>query len=141
MNEIVNSEQSLKDIIELITQTFNEFKYIDVEIKVKGKARSGKQNKSLHAYLRNLSYSLNEAGYDMSRTLAHKAEIPWDKDGRNAKEFLWRPVQKVVTGKESSTEPTRQQYIKIYEVLNRHFSKMGIHVPWPCEDDNAKQSQ
>ena len=139
MSELVNSNESLKAVIDLITQTFNEFKYIEVEIKVKGKARSGKQNNALHQYLRHLSYALNSAGYDMRKTLAHKPEIPWDKDGRNAKELIWRPVQEAVTGQESTTRPTRAQYIEIYEILNRHFSGMGIHVPWPSEDDNATQ--
>jgi len=33
--------------------------------------------------------------------------------------------------KESTTELTRQECSEVYEVLNKHLSEKGIHVPWP----------
>ena len=129
---IVNSSQSLKDVISLIEQSQKEFGYIEVEITVKGKARTGQQNKALHLWLRQLSEKLNDVGWDMKKTLAHHIEIPWDKEGRNAKERLFKPVLESITGKDSTTKANRKQYNEAYEVLARFFGERGVQVPpWP----------
>lgn len=133
MPEIVNSDQSLETVISLLRQTYNEFKYLDIEIKVKGKARTNKQNAALHKWLSQLSVFLNDAGYDMKKTLSHHIEIPWDAQGRNAKEFLFKPVLEALTGKESTAKADRVQYNEVQEVLARHFAEReGITIPpWP----------
>jgi hypothetical protein len=130
--EIVNSDKSLKDVISLIEQTQKEFGYIEVEITVKGKARTNPQNAALHLWLKQLSYHLNESGWDMKKTLAHHAEIPWDKKGRNAKEKLFKPILEDMTGKDSTAKADRVQYNEVYEVLARYFANQGLIVPpWP----------
>lgn len=135
MSETVNSDKSLEAVIELIRQSYQEFKYIDIEIKVKGKARTNQQNAALHKWLADLSLYLNESGFDMKKTLEHHMDIPWDKDGRNAKERLFRPVYEVLTGKESTAEANRVQYSEVYDVLNRHFSNKGLSIPpWPSKE-------
>ena len=133
MTETVNSKESLEVVIDLIRQTFDEYKYIDIEIKIKGKARTNKQNAALHKWLSMLSVFLNEAGYDMKKTLSHHVEIPWDKQGRNAKELLFKPVLEAMTGKESTAKADRVQYNEVQEVLARHFAQReGLVIPpWP----------
>ena len=133
MTKTVNSQQSLDDVLSLVTQMYEEFKYIDVEIKVKGKARTNKQNAALHKWLAQLSIFLNDAGYDMKKTLSHHMEIPWDSQGRNAKELLFKPVLEALTGKESTAKADRVQYNEVQEVLARHFAqKEGLIIPpWP----------
>ncbi len=92
--------------------------------------RTDAQNRALHKWLELVSEALNDAGLDVRHTLREEIEIPWNKD--LAKEHLWRPVQKAVLGKESTTEPERSEYTQVYDVLNRHLGeKLGIHVPWP----------
>ena len=92
--------------------------------------RTRQQNESLHLYLRHLAEALNDAGLDMKKTLKEEIDIPWNED--RAKEFLWRPLQKAMTGKDSSTEPSTADYVEIYSVLNRHLAtKLGVSVPWP----------
>ena len=40
-----------------------------------------------------------------------------------------------MTGKDSTAEAEKVDYVKVYETLNRHFGdKMGIHVPWPVNE-------
>jgi hypothetical protein len=69
----------------------------------------------------------------MEKVLAHKASIDWTMHG--VKEHLWRPVQESMTGKDSTTQAEKVEYVKVYEVLNRHFGeKHGIHVPWPVNE-------
>ena len=55
---------------------------------------------------------------------------------QSVKDFLWRPIQKLLTEKESTTKPTTKDYIYIYEVLSRHLvDKFGVNVSWPNKDN------
>ena len=83
-----------------------------------------------------LAEELNQAGLDMRKTLRRDIEIPWN--AATVKEFLWRPVQKTVTGKDSSTRITKTETNAVWEILNRHLGdKFGIHVPFPSKDDTT----
>ena len=51
------------------------------------------------------------------------------------KSYMWKPLQKAITGHGSTVKPEKHQYGEIYEVLNRHVSgKLGVFVPWPSND-------
>lgn len=129
----VNSDKSLDEAIELLRQSYAEYKYLDLEIKVKGKARSGQQNRALHKYFSMLADKLNEAGLDMRKTLREDVEMPWSAD--LIKDFMWRPLQKAMFDVDSTAKMKRADYTKVYEVLNRHTaSKLGVSVAWPSED-------
>ena len=81
MTETVNSDQGLEDVISLIRQSYAEFKYIDVDIKIKGKARSYKQNAALHKYCDEMAFKLNVAGVEYVSWGQYKQskgiETPW----------------------------------------------------------------
>lgn len=97
------------------------------------KQRSSQQNRALHKYCALLAEALNDAGFDMKKTLKVDAEIPWSGD--RVKDFLWRPVQDAQLGKESTTELTRAEVSKVYDTLNRHLGlKLNIHVPFPVRE-------
>ena len=98
------------------------------------KQRTGLQNRSLHKFCQMLADVLNDAGYDMKRTLKHDVEIPWTME--NVKNHLWRPIQIALTEKESTTELDTVEPTAIHEVLCRHLgTKLGVTVPpWPCEE-------
>lgn len=110
------------------------------ELNVSGnKTRTGKQNASLHKFLQDLADSLNAAGLDMRTVLKPEIEIPWTQS--SAKEHLWRPIQKVMTGKDSTTKPTTKDYLAIQETLIRHLaSKFGVSVEWPCIETQMRES-
>lgn len=92
--------------------------------------RTLQQNKALHLFFTHLSEELNGAGYDMKKTLKEEIEIPWNET--LVKEFLWKPIQKAVTRKESTRELEKEELDRVYEVLNRHLGeKLRIHVPFP----------
>ena len=94
--------------------------------------RTTQQNNALHLYLERLADALNAAGYDMKKTLKHDVDIPWNKE--MAKDFLWRPVQEALTGKESTADMDTHDPMQIYEVLSRHIGqKIGVFVEWPTE--------
>lgn len=94
------------------------------------KQRTLTQNNSLHKYLELLADALNDAGLDMKRVLKQEVDIPWTKE--SAKEFLWRPVQKVMINELSTADAETSEYSVIYNALSRHISeKFGIYIPWP----------
>ena len=92
--------------------------------------RTIQQNKSLHKYYGLLAEELNGAGYDMRKTLEHKASIPWNP--ATVKEFMWKPIQKVVLETETTTKLTTSTITEIYDILNRYTSeKLGVSISWP----------
>lgn len=129
MKYTVNSNQSKADFMSAMEKLYDEHKFLRIEVKT-GKQRTNRQNAALHLYLTQLAKALNDAGLDMKRTLKQEVDIPWNME--LAKQYLWRPIQKLETGKESTTQPEAKDYPLIYETLNRHLSdKFGISIPWP----------
>lgn len=128
---IINSSQSKELFMQQIEKLYDEHKYLRVSVKT-GKQRTDTQNNALHLYLSLLSTELNDAGLDMKQVLKPEVDIPWTTD--NAKDYLWRPIQKALTRKESTTKPSTKEYPYIYDVLSRHMiDKFGVYVPWPCK--------
>ena len=95
--------------------------------------RTPLQNKALHKYFSLLAEALNDAGYDMRKTLKADIEIPWTEE--NIKNHLWRPIQISMTGKQSTIALDTAEPGQIYEVLNKHLGeKLGVNVPFPCDE-------
>ena len=91
------------------------------------------QNKSLYLYFRLLAKALNEAGWDMKKTLKEEVEIPWTEE--MVKTHLWVPIQEIMLEKHSTTEMTTKEPSEVYAVLDRHLSsKTGVHVEWPKDE-------
>lgn len=129
---VINSKQALEDYKRFLDAQFEQHKYLRVMAKT-GKQRSSSQNASLHLYCGMLAEALNDAGLDFRTFHKEGYDVPWTMD--LVKDHVWRPIQKVMTGKESTTKPERSEYIQIFEVLNRKLSELGIYVPWPCKDE------
>ena len=95
------------------------------------------QNKALHKYLSLLATALNEAGWDMKRTLKPGIEIPWTEE--MVKTHLWKSVQEVMLAKESTTELTTKEVNDVYEVVDRHLSQTtGVHVEFPKDEEKPR---
>jgi hypothetical protein len=100
-----------------------------------GKQRTARQNNALHIWLGMVAKGLNDQGRDMRKTLKPDIEIPWTK--YTAKDHLWRPVQIAVCGQESTVDAEKIDYVKVFEVLNRHFGeKFQLHIPWPVKNES-----
>lgn len=128
---IVNSEVSRAEFLALASKLYDEHKHVTFSYSL-GRQRTLTQNRALHKYCDMLADALNDAGYDMKKVIKQEVDIPWSQ--QSAKEFLWRPIQKAVTGIDSTTKPETSQYSAIYEVLDRHMAqKFGVSVPWPTK--------
>lgn len=102
-----------------------------IEIKRVDNPMTDKQRRSFHKYLAMLAVALNDSGWDMRKVLAAKSvDVPWTTV--SAKEVLWKPVLKAMTGKTSTTKQDTKDVSKVYEILNRHTSEnLGVSVPFP----------
>jgi hypothetical protein len=130
--QVINSQQSLDSYIVHIKSQYEKHKYLRVSIKT-GKQRTLTQNAALHKYCQLLADTLNDAGLDMKSVLKPEVDIPWTGD--SVKQNLWKPIQKLVIGKDSTTEPLKNEYSIVYDVLSRHLSeKLGVYVPFPSRD-------
>lgn len=95
-----------------------------------GDQRTTRQNNAMWLWLDQLSEALNDAGYDMKRTLKPHIEIPWNKE--RAKEHLWDPIQEIMTKKDSSKRISKQEVNEIQEVVARYLAQnTGVSVPFP----------
>jgi len=99
------------------------------------------QNKAIHKLFEMMAEALNDAGWDMRKTLKPEVDIPWSKD--TIKEYMWKPVMKAQLNKESTTEMTKKDINKVFETLHRHFGeKFGLHITFPSiEQIIEEQSQ
>jgi len=65
----------------------------------------------------------------------HKVEITPTMS--NVKEIIWKEIQKVVLGKASTTELSKQEDIDaVYDVMNKWLGQeFGLHIPFPCDEE------
>jgi len=106
----------------------------------KEEKRTLRQNRALHLYFNLIAERLNDAGLDMKAVLKPEIDIPWT--GGTVKDFLWRPIQRLQLGKKSTTELTTKDIDKIFDTVNRHLAKHGIHEAFPSiEEIMRKQLQ
>lgn len=92
------------------------------------------QQKALHLFFTLLAQELNEAGLSVHLVLKEKMALNWSPE--MVKELLWRPAQRAITKKNSTTDLKKQEEIDlIYEHLSRHLGeKFGIHIPFPTHE-------
>jgi hypothetical protein len=115
-----------------------EGKEVMVKIEKKTHVRTDTQNRSLHLWLDMVSKELNGAGYNVQLVLKEVIDLEWT--GELAKELLWRPIQKALIKKKSTTELDKVQEIDIvYDHINRYLAeRFHIHVPFPNDPDKKK---
>ncbi len=99
--------------------------------------RSLKQNASLHKWCRMLAEELTEIGYDMRQI---KVEIKPTEE--NVKEYFFKEIMRhLYPDIESTTELSTGQMIEVADVLNQALGqRLGIHVPWPCEETQYQKA-
>lgn len=111
----------------------NEGKTLWVDLGRETGVRTLNQNSALHLGLQMIADALNHSGNDMRKVLKPEVEIPFTVE--SVKEFLWRPIQKVLTGKKSTTELTKIEPSEIWDVLMRHLGEKHEieYLPFPSK--------
>lgn len=97
--------------------------------------RTDKQNAAIHLWFTLLADELNERGYTVQMVLKQNIDLDWN--GSLVKELLWRPAQKKILNKESTTDLNKLEEIDlIFDHLNRHIGeKFQIHIPFPQDEE------
>jgi len=129
--QIINSRQSLDAYKAYLDTQFDKHKYLRVTSKT-GKQRTLTQNSSLHLFCSMLAAALNDAGFDFRVFIKEGHPVPFNE--KLVKDHIWRPIQKAITGKDSTTKPETHEYADIYDALNVKLAEHGIYVPWPCKE-------
>lgn len=98
--------------------------------------RTTAQNSALHLFFTMIAKELNKQGLSIPKVL--KADVKFSPDA--VKDFMWRPIQKAITSKESTTKLEKQEIDQVYEVLNKLLGeKFGIFVPFPSIEVKEKK--
>ena len=134
----VNSDASCEEMVERVRCLYRDNRYVEFSWST-GRQRTLKQNAALNLWLGWLAQRLNDAGLDMRRVLKPSVSIPWTASA--AKEYLWRPVQMALTGKQSTAEAERADYSAVQDVLARHLGeKFGVEAPpWPKKPEQHRK--
>lgn len=96
-----------------------------------------RQRRALELWLRQVSDVLNDAGYSVNLVLKEKMDVDWNHD--LAKALLWKPAQKAILSKASTTQLAKTGDIDaVYDHLCRHLGeRFGVEVPpWPHFEEN-----
>lgn len=100
-----------------------------------------RQRRSFELFCRQLADCLNDAGLDVQVVLKERVSVSWDH--ASVREFLWKPLQKAVLGKQSTKLLDKTGDIdQVYDTLNRFLgTKWGLEVPpWPhFEEDEFEK--
>lgn len=110
----------------------NDGKNLVIEIELEKGVRTPLQNRAMHKGFGLVAETLNNAGLDMKKVLKPEVDIPWTTE--SVKKFLFKPIQKIMTGKQSTTELNKVSEIdETWEVMMRHLmEKHHIdYIPFP----------
>lgn len=129
----INSQTTCDFTKKRIEELFHEHKWFEITYNF-DKQRSGLQNSALHVYCDLLAKALNAAGYSFIIEINGKrSEVDWSM--HSVKEYMWRPIQKVIANKKSSAKCSTKDYPEIYENLNRlTANRFGVSVEWPSKE-------
>ena len=124
-------EQMTKDLGDLI----DKYGLVTIDYKV-GRTRSSFQQAALEVWCRNTADLFNEQEIDRAiKSQIFKAgevNVPWSQAA--VKNEIWRPVQKAMTGHDSTAKPTPKEYVEIFDYIVRLFGRKGMQLPdWPVK--------
>ena len=93
-------------------------------------SRTSAQNRAAHKYFGLVAEALNDSGMSIQKVLKPGIDVPWT--ATTVKELLFRTVMKAMFLKDSTTELTTAEVNKVYEVMDRHLSELGLDsIPFP----------
>ena len=118
-------------------------KYItELEKEQKGKpVRTGSQNNSIHLYLDKISEQLQDEGHTMQDVVMAIKRAEIIPTTLALKEVVWKPIQKIMFGIDSTTQLKKQGQIdKVHMVVDKFFAdNFGATYPFP--NDEQRQAE
>ena len=113
--------------------------FVELVYQAMHKQRTSAQNRALHKDFDLIAEKMNDAGYDVRKTI--KVSIPFTT--QIVKDYIWRPFQKKMFSKESTTELERNsgEIQQIHEVVMRELGeRLGIEYhDFPYSPEKRKE--
>jgi len=101
-----------------------------IELKEVRKTRTNQQNRAMHKFFTIIADELNNIGATFSYEFGSEImELPYTSE--LIKETLWKPIQKALFNKDSTTEITTEEINQIIDVITLKFGEMGIPITFP----------
>ena len=97
----------------------------------KSKIRTIPQNSSIHLFCDRIANAFNEAGYDQKQVLDAFDGVELENTLVSIKNDVWRRIQLILTGKESTTELETSEVDLVQRNVNTLTSRLGVSIPWP----------
>jgi len=135
---VKNGEINIKGLRDL--QKRYEGKSVVLTVETMPQRRTDAQNRALHLWYTQLAEKLNESGFDMKKFI--RVDIPWS--GESVKQYLWKPLQRVVLGNTSTRNLKREDIDKVFDPLNKVIAERtddNIHVPFPSKEELLRQME
>lgn len=131
------TEIECKTIPEGIEQVKESYKMFNADVSLVKSLRSLAQNRSLHKWCTLMAQELEEKHIDKREFFKESFFLSWTMDG--VKEDVWKPIQKSLTKKDSTTKLARLEEINlIWENINRIIIekyKGNVQIPpFPSEE-------
>lgn len=123
-----------RELSNFLSQNDNKTFFVTIQ-REKG-VRSDNQNRALHKWYELVAKELNDSGSNVQMVVKNSVDLEWNT--LLVKELLWRPAQKAILDKKSTTELGKVSDIdEVWEPLNRYLGeKYFIHVPFPNDPTN-----
>ena len=102
-----------------------------VDLIQKKNTRTTKQNSALHVFFTIISSQLNELGIEYRYFGLKGKEVGVMHTPHLVKEFVWKPIQRILFDIESTTKINTEQINKITDVLIKYFGEMGVLIQFP----------
>ena|SRR3990167_1766404 len=101
--------------------------------------RTLKQNKALHKYFELVAHELCNGGHSMQDVVKVIPLIELIPSRELVKEVIWKPIQKTVFEKKSTTELSTAEINKVYEMVSMFLAKnFEIDLPFPNYEDSKE---
>lgn len=102
--------------------------------------RTNSQNKAMHKLFEILATDLNTRGLDAKLVLKENYKILWTAE--MIKRDLWKPLQKAMFSKESTSELNSAEVSKVYEQLAKIIGeKFGVVIEFPSQEEVEKHDE
>ena len=133
MKQIVIAYKDRNKLIDAVVEKLVELPEDKLlEVVIRDPKRTSRQNRAMHKFFEILAEQFNEMGLGYQDIFSVNIEVKWTP--ALVKEALWRHVQRVSTGKESSTKLTTKELSDIAEAIERGLAIKGIDIAFPSID-------
>ena len=81
-----------------------------------------------------MAFELNRLGHDFTFRGLKGMELSCTYSPEIVKDYIWRPLQVAMIGKDSTTKLTTQDIDDIFLILGKWFAEQGVIIDFPSAE-------